>query len=67
MIRGIVRLAASLVMAATTVVKERVMDAFIEAQIATVKELLAEAKAAGDALGEYSMASRLAQLEKEAE
>lgn len=38
--------------------------AFIEAQIATVKELLAEAIEIGDILGEYSFMSRLKKLEE---
>lgn len=41
------------------------MNEFTEAQIATVKELLAEAKEIGDILGEYSFTSRLQQLEDE--
>ncbi len=39
-------------------------DAFIEAQIATVKELLTESIEAGDILGEYSFTSRLKELEE---
>jgi len=41
------------------------MDAYTEAQIATVKELLAEAKEIGDVVGEYSFTARLKALEEE--
>jgi len=41
------------------------MSEYTEAQIATVKELLAEAKAIGDVIGEYTYTSRLQQLEEE--
>lgn len=37
---------------------------FTKAQIATVKELLAEAIEIGDVIGEYSFTSRLQQLEE---
>ncbi len=37
---------------------------YIEAQIATVKELLTEAKEIGDVLGEYSFTCRLKELEE---
>lgn len=40
------------------------MSEFTEAQIATVKELLAEAREIGDVVGEYSMMSRLKALEE---